>query len=153
MIDSYYNDINRYTKDEQRLVKKIGEFGYTRNLQEAINEQKLLRSTLNDICYIFEKKQCELTEYNKTLYELQAQQNKITTDELNIKCKIQDEKGALEKLNELKFVETALNVELDEAKNSIEPIKKKLERLIKKLDETKKLQNDEITKNRKDVLP
>lgn len=152
MIDSYYNDISRYTKDEQRLVEKIGESGFTRDLQAAINEQKLLRSTLNDICNAFENKQCELTEYNETLYKLQADQNKITTDELNINSKIQDKKGALEKLNELYLVKTALSVELEDAMNTVEPVKKKLEEHIKIFEETKKLQNEKIINDRKDVL-
>lgn len=152
MIDSYYNDISRYTIDEQRLVKKIGESGFTRDLQAAINEQKSLKSTLNDICNAFENKQYKLTEYNETLYKLQADKNNITTDELNINSKIQDKIGAQEKLNELYIVKTALSLALNNAVNTVEPIRKKLEEHIKVFEETKKLHNEIIANNRKDVL-
>ncbi|VVC25617.1 Hypothetical protein CINCED_3A008104 [Cinara cedri] len=152
MIDSYYNDISRYTKDEQRLIKTIVESGSTRNLQEAINEQNSLRSILNDICNVLEKKQHEITEYNETSFKLQVKRNKIINEELTIKCKIQDEKSALDKLNELNIIETVLRVELDEAKNTVEPIQKKLEEHIKKLEETKKFQNEKITNNLKEIM-
>lgn len=151
-MDSFYNDIKRYKKEEERLVTKISASGFTRNLQEAIAEQNVLKNTINDICNILEKNQYELNEYNETLHKLQNQQNKLTNDELNLKSKMQDEKGIINKLNDLQNLEATLSLELDNAKETIEPIQEKLEMYVNKFEQTKKQHNKKIENNRKEVL-
>lgn len=152
MIDSYINDIIRYEKEEQRLVKKISESGSIRNLQEAINEQTSVKNTINSICNILENSQYELNEYNETLHDLQTQQNKITTDELKIKSNMQAEKGLLDKLNDLQNLEATLSFELDNAREALEPIQEKLKNCIKNYEQTKGQQNKKIENDRKEVL-
>lgn len=152
MIDSYYNDIKRYKKDEQNLITKINESGSTRSLQEAITEQQTLRNALKDICSILEKKQHELNEYNETLYKLQTQQNKIVTDELNLKREMQDEKSIMDKLNNLQNLELTLSLELDNAKETVEPIQEKLNECINNFVEIKNQQKKKIENDRKKVL-
>jgi len=152
MIDSYINDVTRYEKEEHRLVMKISESGSNRNLQEAITEQTTLKNTINSICNVLEKNQCELNEYNEKLHSLQTQQNKITTDELNIKSDIQAERSLLDKLNDLQNLEATLSLELDNAREAIEPIQEKLKNCIYNYEHTKKQQNKKIENDRKKVL-
>lgn len=151
MIDSYYNDLKRYKKDEQNLLSKLNESGSTRNLQEAITEQKALRNILKDICSSLDKKQHELNEYNEKLYKLQTEQNKIVTDELNLKREMQDEKGIMDKLNDLQNLELTLSLELDNAKETVEPIQEKLNECINNFEQTKNQQNKKIENDRKKV--
>lgn len=152
MIDSYINDIVRYEKDESRLVTKISESGSIRNLHEAITEQKSLKNTISGICNILEKKQYELNDYNETLHELQTQHNRITTNELNIKSNMQDQKSLLDKLNDLQTLETTLSFELDNARETIEPIQENLRMCISNFEETKKQQIKKIENIRKEVF-
>lgn len=152
MIDSYHNDINRYKKDEQNLVAKISQSGSTRNFQEAITEQQILRNTLKDICNILEKRQHELNEYSETLYKLQTQQNTIVSDELNLKHEMQDEKIIIDKLKDLQNLELTLNLELDNTKKIVQPIQEKLDSFINNLEQTKKDQNKKIESDRKKVM-
>lgn len=152
-MDSFDNDIKRYKKEEERLVTKISASGFTRNLQEAIAEQNVLKNTVNDICNILEKNQYELNEYNEMLHKLQNQQNKLTSDELNLKSKMQDEKGIINKLKDLQNLEATLSLELDNARETIEPIQEKLEKYVNNFERTKKQHNKKIEDNRKEVLP
>lgn len=152
-MDSFDNDIKRYKKEEERLVTKINSSGFTRNLQEAIAEQNVLKNTINDVCNNLEKKQYELNEYNETLHKLQNQQNKLTSDELHLKSKMQDEKGIIDKLKDLQNLEASLSLELDNARETIEPIQEKLEMYVKNFEQTKKKHNEKIENNRKEVLP
>jgi len=152
IIDSYINDIKRHQKEEQHLVTIISECGSNRSLQEAINEQTTLKNTLNNICNVLEKKQNEVNVYNEKFHELQAQQSKIKTDELNIKIKMQDEKSILDKLKDLQNLEATLSIELDIARDTIEPIQKELEICIKNLEQNKKQHIKIIENDRKKVF-
>lgn len=152
MIDSFNNDVKRYLKEEQRLTTKMSESGSIRNLQEAISERNALKSTLNEMCNVLEKKQYELNEYTETLHKLQTQQNKITHDELNIKSKMQDEKSVIDKLNDLQNLEATISLELDSARETLEPIQEKLDTCINTFEQTKKQQSRKIENNRKEVL-
>lgn len=152
MIDSFDNDIKRYNKEEERLLTKISASGSTRNLQEAITEQNALKNTINNICNVLEKKQHELNEYNESLHKLQIQQNKITGDELHLKSKMQDEKGIIDKLKDLQNLEATLRFELDNARETIEPIQEKLEMYVNNFELTKKQHHTKIETIRKEVL-
>lgn len=152
MIDGYNNDIQRYLKDEQRLLSKISESGYTRSLQEAISDQNSVKSLIKNICNTLEKNQHELSEYNESLHALQIQQNKITSDELNIKSKMQDVKGVMNKLKDLQNLEATLSIELDSTREAIEPIQKQLEICIKNFDQIKKQHKQNIEMSRKEVI-
>lgn len=152
MIESYINDVKRYQKEELHLATKMNESGSKRSLQEAITEQKSLKSTVNNICNVLEENQNKLNTYNETLHEFQAQLSKIKTDELSIQIKMQDEKTILDKLNELQNLEATLSFELDSARESIKPIQKNLEISIMNLNQTKEKQNKIIENNRKEVL-
>lgn len=152
-MDSFDNDIKRYKKEEERLVTKIKASGFTRNLQEAIAEQNILKKTINDICNILEKNQYELNEYNETLHKLQNEQNELTSNELNLKSKIQDEKGIINKLKDLHNLEATLSIELDDAREKIEPIQEKLKKYVNDFEQTKTQHNKTIEKKRKEVLP
>lgn len=152
MIDSFDNDVKRYLKEEQRLTTKMSESGSTRNLQEAISERNALKSIINEICNVLEKKQYKLNEYTETLHKLQTQQNKITSDELNIKSKMQDEKSVIDKLNDLQNLEATISLELDSARETLEPIKEKLDTCINTFEQTKKQQSRTIENNRKEVI-
>lgn len=151
MIDRYYTDVKQYNEKEQVLATKISKSGSTRNLQEAINELKILRSTLNNINNVLDKNQHELDEFKETLFKLQGQQNELTNEELNIKRKMQDEKGIIDKLKDLQNLEATLSLELDNAREAIEPIQENLEKCIKNLEHTKKQHNKNIENNRKEV--
>jgi len=152
MIDSFDNDVKRYIKDEQRLATKMSESGSIRNLQEAISEKNALKNTINEICSVLEKKQYELNEYTETLHKLQTQQNKITSDELNIKSKMQDEKSVIDKLKDLQNLEATLSLELDSAREAIEPIQEKLDTCINDFEQTKNQQRRKFENNRKEVI-
>jgi len=152
MIDSFENDVRRYSKEEQRLTTKMTESGSIRNLQEAISERNALKSTINEICNVLEKNQYELNEYTEMLHKLQTQQNKITSDELNIKSKMQDEKSVIDKLNDLQNLEATISLELDSARETLEPIQEKLYACINTFEETKKQQSRKIENNRKEVI-
>lgn len=152
MIDSFDNDVKRYLKEEQRLTTKMSESGSIRNLQETISEKNALKNTINEICNVLEKKQHELNEYTETLHKLQTQQNKITSDELNIKSKMQDEKSVIDKLKDLQNLEATLSLELDNARETIEPIQEKLNTCINTFEQTKKQQNRQIENNRREVI-
>lgn len=152
MIDSYNNDIQRYIKDEQRLISKISESGSTRSLQEAISEQSTLKNCIKNIRNILEKKEHELSEYNETLHAMQTQQNKITSDELSLKSKMQDEKGVINKLKDLQNLEATLSIELDSTRETIGPIQEQLETCIRNFDQTKKQHKQKIENNRKEVI-
>lgn len=152
MIDSFDNDVKRYLKEEERLTTKMSESGSIRNLQETISEKNALKNTINEICNVLEKKQHELNEYTETLHKLQTQQNKITSDELNIKSKMQDEKGVIDKLKDLQNLEATLSLELDNARETIEPIQEKLNTCINTFEQTKKQQNRQIENNRREVI-
>lgn len=152
MIDSFDNDVKRYLKEEQRLTTKMSESGSIRNLQETISEKNALKNTINEICNVLEKKQQELNEYTETLHKLQTQQNKITSDELNIKSKMQDEKSVIDKLKDLQNLEATLSLELDNARETIEPIQEKLNTCINTFEQTKKQQNKQIENNRREVI-
>lgn len=151
MIDNFENDVKRYIKEEQRLVTKMSESGSTRNLQEAISEKNYLKTTLNEICNVLEKKQHELNEYTENLHKLQMQQNKITNDELNIKSKMQDEKSVIDKLKDLQNIEATLSLELANARATLEPIQEKLETCINTFEDSKKQQRSIIENKRKEV--
>ncbi|CAI6346339.1 unnamed protein product [Macrosiphum euphorbiae] len=152
MIDSFDNDVKRYSKEEQRLTTKMTESGSIRNLQEAISERNALKSTINEICNVLEKKQYELNEYTETLHKLQTQQNKITSDELHIKSKMQDEKSVIDKLNDLQNLEATISLELDSARETLEPIQEKLDTCIITFEQTKKQQSRQIENNRKEII-
>lgn len=152
MIDSFDNDVKRYLKEEQRLTTKMSESGSIRNLQDTISEKNALKNTINEICNVLEKKQHELNEYTETLHKLQTQQNKITSDELNIKSKMQDEKSVIDKLKDLQNLEATLSLELDNARKTIEPIQEKLNTCINTFEQTKKQQNRQIENNRREVI-
>lgn len=152
MIDSYYNDIQRYIIEEQRLISKISESGSTKSIQEAIFEQNTLKNMIKNVSNTLEKKQHELSEYNETLHGLQSQQNKIISDELNIKSKMQDEKGMMNKLEDLQNLEATLSIELDSRRESISPIEDKLDTCIKNFDQIKKQHKQNIEKKRKEVI-
>lgn len=152
MIDNYINDIIRYEKEEDRLIKKISTSGSIRNLQEAITEQSSLKNCINSICNVLEKNQYELNEYNETLNSIQTEQNQITTDELNIKSKIQAKSGLLDKLNHLQNLETILNMELNNSREAIVPIHEKLINYINNYEQTKEQQNKQIENDRKEVF-
>jgi len=152
MIDSFDNDVKRYLKEEQRLTRKISECGSIRNLQEAISEKNALKNTINEICNVLEKKQYELNEYTETLHKLQTQQNKIISDELNIKSKMQDEKSVIDKLNDLQTLEVTISLELDSARETLGPIQEKLDTCINTFEQTKKQQSRTIENNRKEVI-
>lgn len=152
MIENYINDVKKYQKEESHLATKMNESGFNRSLQEAITEQKSLKSTVNNICNVLEENQNKLNTYNETLHEFQAQLSKIKTDELSIQIKMQDEKIILDKLNELQNLEATLSFELDSARESVEPIKKNLEMSIINLSQTKEQQNKIIENKRKEVL-
>lgn len=153
MIDSFDNDVKRYKKEEERLITKISASGFTRNLQEAIAEQNVLKNTVNNICNDLEKKQYELNEYNETLLKLQTYQNKLTSDELHLKSKMQDEKSIIDKLEDLQNLEANLSLELDNARKTIEPIQEKLKMYVNNFELTKKQHSKRIENNRKEVLP
>jgi chromosome segregation ATPase len=152
MIDSFDNDVKRYLKEEQRLTTKMSESGSIRNLQETISEKNALKNTINEICNVLEKKQHALNEYTETLHKLQTQQNKITSDELNIKSKMQDEKSVIDKLKDLQNLEATLSLELDNARETIEPIQEKLNSCINTFEQTKKQQSRQIENNRREVI-
>ncbi|KAE9545442.1 hypothetical protein AGLY_000985 [Aphis glycines] len=152
MIDSFDNDVKRYLKEEQRLTTKMSESGSIRNLQDTISEKNALKNTINEICNVLEKKQHELNEYTETLHKLQTQQNKITSDELNIKSKMQDEKSVIDKLKDLQNLEATLSLELDIARKTIEPIQEKLNTCINTFEQTKKQQNRQIENNRREII-
>uniref|UniRef100_A0A2S2NEI3 DNA repair protein RAD50 n=1 Tax=Schizaphis graminum TaxID=13262 RepID=A0A2S2NEI3_SCHGA len=152
MIDSFDNDIKRYLKEEQRLTTKMSESGSIRNLQETISEKNALKNTINEICNVLEKKQHALNEYTETLHKLQTQQNKITSDELNIKSKMQDEKSVIDKLKDLQNLEATLSLELDNARETIEPIQEKLNTCINTFEQTKKQQSRQIENNRREII-
>ncbi|XP_029343905.1 DNA repair protein RAD50 isoform X3 [Acyrthosiphon pisum] len=152
MIDSFDNDVKRYSKEEQRLTTKMTESGSIRNLQEAISERNALKSTINEICNVLEKKQYELNEYTEMLHNLQTQQNKITSDELNIKSKMQDEKSVIDKLNDLQNLEATISLELDSARETLGPIQEKLDTCINTFEQTKKQQSRKIENNRKEII-
>ncbi|XP_060840875.1 DNA repair protein RAD50 [Rhopalosiphum padi] len=152
MIDSFDNDVKRYLKEEQRLTTKMSESGSIRNLQETISEKNALKNTINEICNVLEKKQHALNEYTETLHKLQTQQNKITSDELNIKSKMQDEKSVIDKLKDLQNLEATLSLELDNARETIEPIQEKLNSCINTFEQTKKQQSRQIENNRREII-
>jgi chromosome segregation ATPase len=152
MIDSYYNDIQRYINEEQRLISKINETGSTRSIQEALSEQSTLKKIINNIYNTLEKKQHELSEYNETLHALQIAQNQIVSDELNIKRKLQDEKVMMNKLNDLQNLEATLSIELESSRKSIIPIENQLETCIKNFDQIKKQHEQNIENKRKEVI-
>lgn len=151
-IDSYINDVRRYQKEELHLAKEMNESGFNRSLQEAITEQKALKSTVNNICNVLEENQNKLNTYNETLHELQAQLSKIKNDELSIQIKMQDEKTILDKLNELQNLEATIRFELDSAREDIKPIQKNLEMSINNLNKTKEQHNKIIENNRREVM-
>ncbi|XP_025200798.1 DNA repair protein RAD50 [Melanaphis sacchari] len=152
MIDSFDNDVKRYLKEEQRLTTKINESGSIRNLQETISEKNALKNIINEICNVLEKKQHALNEYTETLHKLQTQQNKITSDELNIKSKMQDEKSVIDKLKDLQNLEATLSLELDNAREKIEPIQEKLNMYINTFEQTKKQQSRQIENSRREII-
>ncbi|XP_025414138.1 DNA repair protein RAD50 [Sipha flava] len=152
MIDSYYNDIQRYINEEQRLISKINETGSTRSIQEALSEQSTLKKIINNIYNTLEKKQHELSEYNETLHALQIAQNQIVSDELNIKRKLQDEKVMMNKLNDLQNLEATLSIELESSRKSIIPIENQLETCIKNFDQIKKQHEQNIENKRKEIM-
>lgn len=151
MIDRYYNDLKQYNEKEQCLAIKLSKSGSTRNLQEAINEQKILRNTLNNISNVLDKNEHELNEFKETFFKLQGQQNKLKNEELNIKQKIQDEKGIIDKLKDLQNLEATFSLELDNAREAIEPVQENLEKCIKHLEHAKKQHNKIIENSRKEV--
>lgn len=153
MMSSFIHDIKNLEMDEQKLVTKISNSGSIRNLQEAISEQKSLKETVTNIFNFLENKQYELDKYNEALHELQQQLNKITSEELSIKTKIQAEKGLVDKLNNLQHLESTLSLELDDARLTLGPIEENLKSCIKSLEETKKQQNIKIENDRREVLP
>lgn len=152
MIDSFDNDVRRYIKEEQRLATKMCGSGSNRNLQEAISEQNALKNTVNEISNVLDKKQYDLNEYNDTLHKLQMQNNTIKSDELNIKSKMQDERSVIDKLKDLQNLEATLSLELENARETIEPIQKKLVTCIKNFEQTKIQQSRNIENNRKEVI-
>ncbi|XP_050431773.1 DNA repair protein RAD50 isoform X2 [Adelges cooleyi] len=138
LIDNYINETARLEEKEQLLVAKISKSGSSRNLHEALSEQSSIRSTLSAVCKNIENNGSVLVKYNENLHELQQKKNMVTTEELKIKSSVQAEKGLMEKLIDLQSLETTLNVELNEARSALEPIKSNLILYASKLEQTKK---------------
>lgn len=138
LIDSYTSEISRLEEKEHCLVTKLNTTGSNKTLEEALSEQSSIRSLLSATNENLEINQNALAKYNETLHELQQKKNKITSEELEIKTKVQAEKGLMDKLVDLQTLETALRIELNDARNSIGPVKDNLIAYSKSLEQTKK---------------